>query len=229
MKKQVFYSEIAYLVGIVLLALCTALTAWGNFGLSMVVAPAYVLHRKMSESLAWFSFGAGEYVLQAAVLLLMMLLLRRVKLSYFLSFLTAVFYGLVLDLGTKLTGLFTCDALWLRLIVYILGCIGCCASIALLFHTYLPLEAYEMFVKEIGAKLKWNVRTAKTTYDCLSLLLAVVMSLCLFGSLQGIGIGTVVCALLYGTVIELFSNIYEKCFVFRDKFPWRKYFEEDAT
>ena len=43
MKKPVFYTELAYILGLVLLALGTALTVYGNFGVSMVVAPAYIL------------------------------------------------------------------------------------------------------------------------------------------------------------------------------------------
>ena len=38
MKKPVFYTEAAYFIGLFLLALGTALTAYGGFGISMVVA-----------------------------------------------------------------------------------------------------------------------------------------------------------------------------------------------
>ena len=99
MKKPVFYSEIAWLIGICLVAWGTALTAWADFGISMVVAPAYVLHLAMANIWDWFSFGIGEYVLQAIVLILMMILLRKIKLQYFLSFVVAIFYGFILDLG----------------------------------------------------------------------------------------------------------------------------------
>ena len=64
MKKPVFYSEIAYLLGTVLLALGTAMLVFGNFGVSMVVAPAFVLHMKLSAVWSWFSFGVAEYLLQ---------------------------------------------------------------------------------------------------------------------------------------------------------------------
>ena len=45
MKRQiVFYTELAYVLGILALALGTALMERADFGVSMVVAPAYLLH-----------------------------------------------------------------------------------------------------------------------------------------------------------------------------------------
>ena len=84
MKKRVFYTELAYLLGLIILAFGTAFMEYADFGVSMVVAPAYILHLKISEFLPFFSFGMAEYALQAVILLLMMALLRKAKISYFL-------------------------------------------------------------------------------------------------------------------------------------------------
>ena len=43
--KKTFYCEAAYAIGLACLALSTALMATADFGVSMVVAPAYILHR----------------------------------------------------------------------------------------------------------------------------------------------------------------------------------------
>ena len=66
--RRVFYTELAYLLGILTLTLGTALMERANFGMSMVVAPAYILHLKLSQIFPWYSFGVSEYVLQAVVL-----------------------------------------------------------------------------------------------------------------------------------------------------------------
>lgn len=226
MKKHTFYSEISYFLGLSLLAFSTALMAWGNFGMSMVVAPAYILYLKLSQTLSWFSFGIAEYVLQACVLLLMVLILRRVRIGYLLSFVAALLYGLILDGSTALLSHFATGGIFNRLIVYILGDIGCSVGIALLLHSYLPPEVYELFIKEIAAHFGWKFSTVKTVYDCASLTLATLMSLLLLGNIQGVGVGTVACALLNGTLIQLFSRLLEKHFQFRDRFPCRSKFEE---
>lgn len=97
MRKLRFSTELAYLVGIVLLAFSTAMMEKADFGLSMVVAPAYLVYLKLSQTLPFFTFGMAEYLLQGLLLVAMMLLLRRFRMSYLFSFVTAVFYGLLLD------------------------------------------------------------------------------------------------------------------------------------
>ncbi|MBO6267432.1 MAG: hypothetical protein J6M06_04285, partial [Synergistaceae bacterium] len=78
MKQQTpFSTELAYALGILALALGTALMERADFGMSMVVAPAYLLHLKISRTYAFFTFGTSEYCFQAALLAVMCLLLRR--------------------------------------------------------------------------------------------------------------------------------------------------------
>ena len=74
---------------------------------------------------------------------------------------------------------------------------------------------------------KWNLKlgVVKTVYDVCSLLVAVAMSLLIFGGLQGIGVGTVVCAFLNGTLIHLFGKVYDRLFAVKDALPWRGFFE----
>ena len=228
MKKRVFYTEFAFVLGLLLLAWGTALTVWGDFGISMVVAPAYMLYLALSARWEWFTFGLAEYILQAIILVIMMLLLRKVKFAYFLSFATTFIYGIFLDAGTALIGAVlpteNVEEAY-RLVAYVVGDFAVCAGVAMMFQTYLPPEAYELFVKELGSRTGIKLHIIKTGYDCVSLLIAVCVSFALLGQLQGIGIGTVLCAFLNGTIIKLFSLIYERIFEFRDRFKFRQKFE----
>ena len=225
MKKPVFYTEAAFVIGLVLLAFGTALTAYGDFGISMVVAPAYILHLKVSEFLPFFSFGMAEYVLQAIVLLLMIVLLRKFRLVWLLSFVTAVLYGLILDASMLLMALLP-DIFALRLVIYILGALVCDVGISLLFRTYLPPEVYELFMKNLARKFGKPVSTVKTVYDCVSMAVAIAMSLLFFGAFRGIGIGSVICALINGALIRAFTRLSDRMFEFNDRFSLRDRFEE---
>ena len=84
MKPRTFYSELAYLAGIVLLALGTSCASAASFGLSMVVAPAYLIHLKLSPTWPGITFGVAEYIVQAVLLLVLSLALRRFR-PYYLS------------------------------------------------------------------------------------------------------------------------------------------------
>lgn len=227
MKKHVFYTEIAYLFGVVTLALGTALMERGSFGLSMVVAPAYILHLKLSQYLPFFTFGMAEYLLQALLILVMMALLRKAKLSYLFSFVTTVIYGLVLDGIIALLALLPTGSLGVRLGMYAAGIVICSAGVSLMFHTYISPAAYEMFVKEVSAHFGLAVHKFKTAYDCVSCAIAILMSFAFFGlwHFEGIHIGTVVCALLNGTIIHRFSVFFEKHWTFEDGLPFRTYWE----
>lgn len=227
MKKSVFYTELSYVFGMLILALGSAMMTYADFGLSMVVAPAYLLHLKVSQYLPFFSFGTAEYTLQAVLLIAMCLVLRRFRLSYLFSFVTAVLYGFTLDGSLLLLSFIPADSMAVRIVYYVLGMVLCSVGVALFFRTYIAPEVYELFVKELAAKLGARIPTVKTIYDCASCGIAIVLSFVFFGlwHLEGVGWGTVVCALINGKLIGWISAWLEKRFEFRDGKNWRKYFE----
>ena len=61
MEKIKISSELTYLLAIVLLSLAVAMLSAADFGISMIVAPAYLLSLKIDV----LSFGQAEYVIQA--------------------------------------------------------------------------------------------------------------------------------------------------------------------
>lgn len=227
MKKKVFYSELAYILGLVSLALSAAFMERADFGVSMVVAPAYLLHLKVSQYLPFFSFGMAEYTLQAVLLIVMVIVIRKFRLSYLFSFVTAVVYGFILDLSMMCVAFIPSELLVTRIILYIIGLLGCAIGVSLLFHTYISPEVYELFVKEVSSIMKVDINKFKTIYDLSSCLLAIIMSFMFFGlwHFEGVKIGTVVCALLNGVTIGMFSKLFDKFFVFEDKLRLRKFFE----
>lgn len=226
MKKHIFYSELSYVFGMVVLVFGTAFMTQADFGVSMVVAPAYLLHLKISEFLPFFSFGMAEYTLQALILVLMMIIVRRVKLSYFFSLVTAFLYGVMLDGALAVTSLIPLPDLTSRIVMYAIGMPLCSAGVSLLFHTYISPEAYEMFVKEVSSHFGFEIHKFKTAYDCTSCVIGIILSFAFFGMwhFEGVNVGTVICALLNGTLINMFSKLFEKKWVFKDRFSFKKYF-----
>ena len=226
MKKRVFHAETAYIFGILFVAVGVVLTEKADFGMSMIVAPAYLLYRWLNPVWSFFSFGMAEYCFQAFLLVVMAAVMRKFRLSYLFSFATAVVYGTVLD-GFMLLGAFLpAEQLWERILYYILGCFICSAGVSMMFHTYLSPEAYELFVKEVSACFGININRFKTGYDCVSCLVGLVMSFAIFGMWNFVGVkwGTVLCALFNGFLIGKISAFYEKHFEFHDALPWRTFF-----
>ena len=222
MKKLKITAEGAYVLGQILLALGTALVASANFGVSMVVAPAYILSLKFG----FLSFGTAEYLLQAVLLMLMCAALGRFRIQYLFSFVTAVIYGFVLDGAMAVFSLLPADALYLRIIWYAAGIVLSAAGISLLLKSYLPPEVYELIVKELSSKYNKSVAKVKTVYDISSLMVSAVLCLTLLGRLKGIGIGTIICTLVNGVIIGLFTRALDKRTLFAPLFPKLKIFFE---
>ncbi len=220
--KRVFYCEAAYVVGLVVLAIGTALMEKADFGMSMVVAPAYLIHRKVSQWLPFFSFGISEYVFQAMLLGLLSLVMGKVKKSYLLSFATAFLYGTVLDAAMALAAKIPFGGIWWRGAYYVAGLIICAVGVALLLRTYFPPEAYELMVKEFSQKFNMTIGKTKTIYDCCSCAMGIVLSLCFFRSFVGVKWGTILCAAVNGWLIGRISRFLENHFVWKDAFDLRK-------
>ena len=227
MKQKTFYTELSYVIGIILLALGGALTERAGLGLSMVVIPAYISHVLISQTHAFFTFGMAEYTLQAILLIVMMLILRKFRFSYLFAFITAVFFGLTLNFFMLFTTQIPNESLAVRIALYVPGIVITSAGVSLVFHTYISPEVYELFVKEVSAHFHKNINHFKTGFDITCLVISIVLSFVFFGfgNFVGVGVGTVICAFINGFMIGRFSKLFEKLFVFKDLLPLRKYFE----
>ncbi len=227
MEKKTFYTEAAYLVGIIMVALGTAIVERADFGVSMVVAPAYVIYQKVSQTFDFFTFGMAEYLLQGVLILLTIILVRKIKISYFFAFVTTVLYALCLDVFIALIALITLDGIVFRIICFIIGLFITSCGVAFFFKTYISPEAYELFVKEVSEKFNIELHKFKTAYDCCSCFVGLTLSFILFGfgKFVGVSYGTVICALVNGLIIGMFSKFFDKHFEFKDGLKLRKYFE----
>lgn len=227
-NKPVIYTELSYVFGMLFLALGTALMEAANFGVSMVVAPAYLLYRKMSMIFPFFTFGNAEYILQAFLLVMMIVVLRRFKISYLFSFATAVLYGLILDMTMLAVSAIPCEAAAVRVVFYVVGMIFCAVGVSFFFHTYISPAVYELFVKEVAAKYSIDIHKFKTVYDCISCVVGIVLSFAFFGigNFEGVRLGTIICALLNGRLIGMCTHVLDKHFKFVDRFSLRGFFEK---
>ena len=215
MKKK-FYKEYAYLFGLISIAFGNALMTKGDFGMSVIVAPAYIIYLKLSESISFISFGMCEIVFQAFILILLMIILRRFRVRYLIAFATAFIYSSILDVFMLAISNIELSNIYLRLLFYIVGVLLCANGVALMFHTYITQEAYELFVREMARVKKYNINVVKIIYDISSLVLSIALSFICFGWLkfEGIKIGSIICAFINGFIIAFISKLYEKKFEF---------------
>ena len=84
-KKLVIPSELAYVLANVILAFAVSMVTSADFGVSMIVAPAYLLHLKLG-----ITFGQAEYLVGAVLFLIFCLVVRKIKPIYFFAFVSCL-------------------------------------------------------------------------------------------------------------------------------------------
>lgn len=229
-KRIPVSSELTYILAIILLALAVAILTTADFGISMIVAPAYLLSLKVGV----ITFGQAEYIIQAGVFIVLCIVLRKFRPVYLMSFVTCLIYGSVLDLWRSVPCFDPSRTepgsmeLWLRILLFIIGVLLTSFSVALFFKTYLYPQVYDFFVKSVSLRYGIKVSVFKTAVDLTLLLVSTVMTLCFFKSFVGLNWGTLVMATLNGTIIGFFSKLLDRFFEFKPVFnKFSSYFELD--
>lgn len=222
-------SEIAYVLAILILSFSVAMISATDFGLSMIVSPAYILSCKVDG----LTFGQSEYIIQGLMFVLFCILMKKVKAVYFSSFITGVIYGAVLDLWRLIIPHFNPDvtppgslSMPVKIIYFIIGIALTSFSIALFFRTYLYPQVYDFFVKGITEKYNLDRSKFKIAFDVTMLIISCIMTLAIFKKFVGVGIGTLIMTLTNGMMISFFGKALDKAFIFEPKLvKFSRYFE----
>ncbi len=213
-------NEAAWLFGILLCSLGVALCTKAGFGLSMIAAPAYILHRRLVLLSPFFTQGTCEYLWQGILLIVMCLGIRRFRLRYLLSFATGVLFGFSLDFWLRLLGGGTvCPTLGSRILFFALGEGVTALAVAFYFRTSLPLQIYERLVTAFASCYHIPTDRMKLINDVAMLLLSLLLALTLNRSLDGVGLGTVVITAVNAPLIGLSGRLLDRFFRFDPRFP----------
>ena len=236
-KKLTLSSEFIYVFSVILLALAVAMVTAANFGVSMIVAPAYVFSRKFT----FFTFGQAEYVVQSAVFIAMCIAVKKFRPVYLTAYFTCLFYGAVLDLW-RLLPFFNetvtppgSQPFPMRVALFAVGMALTSLSVAILYRSYLYPQVYDFAVKTVSRHYSLDLVTFKRCFDAGCLAAAVILVLCFFGKelsafsldtfikdgfqFHGIGIATVIMTYCNGILIERFGIAFDRRFNITPRFP----------
>ena len=213
-------NEWAWVLGVLLCSLGVALCTKAGFGLSMIAAPAYMLHIKLRTVSSFFTQGACEYFWQGFLLILMCLGIQRFRFRYLFAFVTAILSGLAIDGWLFLLGGNGVPAsLVLRILFFVFGELFTTLAVALYFRTTWPLQIYELLVAEISDRYTLPIGRVKLVNDVMMLVISVALALGLNRSLDGIGIGTVIITLVNAFLIGMFGRLLDRFFSFETRTP----------
>lgn len=219
-KKLGKMNEAAWLLGTLLCALGVALCTKAGFGLSMIAAPAYILHIKLYPISAFFTQGTCEYLWQGLLLAIMCIGVQKFRFKYLLGFVTGVIFGLCIDMWLSLLGggAMVCS-MPLRIVCFAVGEFITALAVAFYFRTEYPLQICELTVTEFAARYRIGNDRMKLINDIVMLTVSVVLALILNRKLDGVGIGTVIITAINAPLIGLCGKVLDRFFDFSPRFP----------
>ncbi len=222
LKKIKIPGEIIYIIAQLGLTLAVAMMVAANFGIGMIVAPAYILSQKFPI----FTFGQWDYIIQGVLFVAFCIAMKRFKFAYFVSFITCVIYGNILDMWQKVIPLLNPTVtqsgsmhIAVRLALFICGELITAFTVMLFFKSYIYPQVCDIFVKGISQKYGFNQTKCKRIYDLCCLGVSVALTLILFGAFVGIGWGTVIVTLVNSVLIGACSKWYDKHIETTELFP----------
>ena len=232
MRKIKKASELLWLFGIIFVALGVCICSKADLGVSMIAAPAFIVYEAIAPLWSGFSVGMVEYLVQGVLLIIMCIVVRRFDFRYLLGFGVAVLYGCTLNLFLFLLSDVQVHSVAGRWILLLVGDVCTAFGVACFFHTYMPLQVFELFVTEVTGRFKLNIHKFKWAYDLSLLAVSVALALVLFGdvktfdwskigytSFHSIGLGTLVTTIINSPIISLMDKLINKVFEDTPRFP----------
>lgn len=212
MKKIRVGNEAVYILGAVILSLATAMLTAADFGLSVIVSPAYLVSLKVP----FLTFGQAEYIVQGILFVLFCIAVRKFRFLYFGAFVSGLIYGLILDWWRMVIPHFRPEIygaglpMGLRILYFAVGFLINAFGATLYFKNCYYPQVYEFFVKGVSEKYQILLPKFKLGFDLAFLGLTLTLSLTLFGKITGIGVGTLIMACCNGPLIGAFGRWFDR-------------------
>ena len=168
-----------------------------NFGISSLSSLPYVL----SLAFPIFSNGTWNAIAQSFWLIFTMIAIRKLKPGYLLSFVLAFIFGFLID---QFSGMMLgwSNLLLARILYFLSGFLIMSVGISSFMLCGLPLLPFDTVVRAFKMEKDMGVRKARTFFDLINVVLSIVISLIFMRRITGVGIGTVISALLMGTIVS---------------------------
>lgn len=217
MKKFRFNGEIAFFIALNILAIGMVFIFKADFGITVIQSPVFVLGKAIPK----ISVGVWTYLIQSILFIIMILIIKKFKITFILSFLSAFIYGLLLNFYIKVLNL-PIDILYLRVIYFICGYLLCVISVSIFFTCKAPLMPYDIFLREVCVAKKYSIPKMKWIYDFSFLSISIILSLILTKKIICIGFGTIILTLLITPGLHFTKKFIDKHFNFYSIFEKEK-------
>lgn len=197
--KRYFY----FLFGLVINSFGIVLITKGGLGTSPISSIPYVF----SLIFPSITFGQTTFLLNIGFILIQWVLLRKnFQPIQFLQIVATFIFSAFIDLSMMLTTWLVPSTLISQLVVTILGCMILAFGITVEVAPQVITVPGEGVVKVISQVFHIDFDRVKNCFDLTLMLIALIVSLSSFHALRGLGIGTILAAILVGRFVAFYSH-----------------------
>ena len=196
---------LVFAVGLLVISLSIGFITKASLGTPPISSIPYSL------SLIFPSLSLGNFTIIYSLLLIFLQLVilgkQADKVSLGLQVVISFVFGYFIDFGMMLLGDFSPEIYWERIVCVLIGCFG------LAFGVYLQIVADFTMVPGDGFAYALSVRIKKKPYrvvrvcsDVSMIVIAAIIGYIGMGTTGGVREGTVICALLIGTIAGVYFS-----------------------
>lgn len=196
---------LVFAVGLLVISLSIGFITKASLGTPPISSIPYSL------SLIFPSLSLGNFTIIYSLLLVFLQLVilgkQADKVSLGLQVVISFVFGYFIDFGMMLLGDFSPEIYWERIVCVLIGCFG------LAFGVYLQIVADFTMVPGDGFAYALSVRIKKKPYrvvrvcsDVSMIVIAAIIGYIGMGTTGGVREGTVICALLIGTIAGVYFS-----------------------
>ncbi len=207
-KTEITKRYILFVVSLFLAALGVAFTKRGELGVSPISSVANVMSCKYS----FFSLGTWLIIWNCILIVGQILILRKnFQLIQFIQIPLSFLFGWFTNLGLYIVSFIPQNSYFIRLIMVMVGIIILGLGISFSVIANVVMNSGEAFVKAISDVTHKDFGNIKIAFDMLCVGASLVLSLLFFDfHIVGTREGTVISAILTGTVVKFFGRRFSK-------------------
>lgn len=191
-----------FLFGVILNSFGIALITKAALGTSPISSLPYVLSFEFPITLGGFTFIMNTLFVVGQILLLR----RNFHWIQLLQMGVNLIFSSFIDVSMNLMSWFDPSVWWEQILSLLLGCTILALGISIEVAPNVLVVPGEGLVKAISTVIHKRFGSVKIAFDVTLVIIALSLSFLFFSQLKGLGIGTVISALLVGKIVNLFNR-----------------------
>ena len=188
-----------FILGVAINSFGIAFVTKSAMGTSQISSIPYVFSLEFPS----ISCGMWTFLFNILFILLQVVLLKKDfhPIQFFQILVNVLFSGLI-DLSMSALSFFQPEALWLRILSLLFGCLILALGICIEVAPDVLVVPGEGIVRALAQTTKIKFGTVKVYFDVTLIVIAGILSLLFFQKFNGVGIGTVVSAIVVGRFVN---------------------------